>query len=123
LLAIETDGGITGHSFYGGASRGADAEGRSFMDALKPLLLGQNPLDRERLYQRMWARGRLTMVRAIGAFDVALWDLAGKAAGLPIHQLLGRSAGRPTRSIRPIPGGGTSRSARQSARRSAMTIR
>jgi L-alanine-DL-glutamate epimerase-like enolase superfamily enzyme len=89
LLDIETDEGVTGHSFYGGASRGADAEGRSFMDALKPLLMGQNPLDRERLYQRMWARGRLTMVRAIGAVDVALWDLAGQVAGLPIHQLLG----------------------------------
>ena len=37
----------------------------------------------------MWARARWTLVRAIGAVDVALWDLAGKIAGMPIHQLLG----------------------------------
>jgi L-alanine-DL-glutamate epimerase-like enolase superfamily enzyme len=89
LLAITTDDGIIGHSFFGGANRGAEVEGRSLIDALKPLLMGQDPLDRERLYQSMWRRGRLTLVRAIGAVDVALWDLAGKAAGLPIHQLLG----------------------------------
>jgi L-alanine-DL-glutamate epimerase-like enolase superfamily enzyme len=89
LLAINTDEGVTGHAFLGGATRDAELEGRTLIQALKPLLLDQNPLDRERIYQRMWGRGRLTMVRAIGAVDVALWDLAGKIAGLPIHQLLG----------------------------------
>jgi L-alanine-DL-glutamate epimerase-like enolase superfamily enzyme len=89
LLAIMTDEGVTGHAFLGGANRPADADGRGLIDSLKPLLLGQNPLERERLYQRMWGRAHLTLVRAIGAVDVALWDLAGKVAGLPIHQLLG----------------------------------
>jgi L-alanine-DL-glutamate epimerase-like enolase superfamily enzyme len=89
LLAIFTDEGITGHAFFGGANRGAQIEGRGLIDAFKPLLLEQDPLDRERLYQGLWRRGRLSMVRAIGAVDVALWDLAGKAAKLPIHQLLG----------------------------------
>ncbi|MGA2841084.1 MAG: enolase C-terminal domain-like protein [Steroidobacteraceae bacterium] len=89
LLAISTDDGATGHSFLGGATRGAELEGRALIETLKPLLMAQNPLDRERLNQRMWGRGRLTMVRAIGAVDVALWDLAGKIAGLPVHQLLG----------------------------------
>jgi L-alanine-DL-glutamate epimerase-like enolase superfamily enzyme len=89
LLAIVTDEGVTGHAFLGGATRDAEIEGPALIRTLKPLLLAQDPLDRERLYQRMWGRGRLTMVRAIGAVDVALWDLAGKIAGLPIHQLLG----------------------------------
>jgi len=89
LLAISTDDGATGHSFLGGATRGAELEGRALIETLKPLLMAQNPLDRERLNQRMWGRGRLTMVRAIGAVDVALWELAGKIAGLPVHQLLG----------------------------------
>jgi L-alanine-DL-glutamate epimerase-like enolase superfamily enzyme len=89
LLAIVTDEGITGHAFFGGANRGAQIEGRGLIDAFKPQLLGQDPLDRERLYQSLRRRGRLSMVRAIGAVDVALWDLAGKAANLPIHQLLG----------------------------------
>src|SRR5262249_20285663 len=56
---------------------------------LKPIVMGQNPLERERHYQAMWKRSRTVSVRAIGAMDVALWDIAGKAAGLPIHQLLG----------------------------------
>jgi L-alanine-DL-glutamate epimerase and related enzymes of enolase superfamily len=37
----------------------------------------------------MWHKNRQTTFRAIGAMDVALWDIAGKAAGLPIHRLLG----------------------------------
>jgi L-alanine-DL-glutamate epimerase-like enolase superfamily enzyme len=37
----------------------------------------------------MWKRVRTTTVRSIGAVDIALWDIAGQAAGLPIHQLLG----------------------------------
>src|SRR5438309_2034111 len=37
----------------------------------------------------MWQKSRQTTLRAIGAMDVALWDLAGKIAGLPIHKLLG----------------------------------
>src|SRR5580693_8167874 len=89
LLAITTDDGVTGHAFLGGATRDAELEGRALIETLKPLLMGKNPLDREQIYQRMWGRGRLTMVRAIGAVDVALWDLAGKIANLPIHQLLG----------------------------------
>jgi L-alanine-DL-glutamate epimerase-like enolase superfamily enzyme len=91
LLAITTDKGITGHSFLGGATRGAELEGRAPIETLKPLLMAQNPLDRECLNQRMRGRGRLTMVRAIGAVDAALWDLAGKIAVLPIHQMLGLS--------------------------------
>jgi L-alanine-DL-glutamate epimerase-like enolase superfamily enzyme len=89
LLAIATDEGVTGHSFLGAANRPADFDARQLMELLKPVVMGQNPLDRERLNQRLWARGRATLTRAIGAVDVALWDLAGKVAGLPIHQLLG----------------------------------
>jgi L-alanine-DL-glutamate epimerase-like enolase superfamily enzyme len=89
LLAITTDDGITGHAFHGSSYRSAEVDARTLIDVLKPVLIGQNPLDRERLNQRLWGRGRGTLVRAIGAVDVALWDLAGKIAGLPIHQLLG----------------------------------
>ena len=89
LLAITTGDGITGHAFLGSAFNAADLDGASLIRSLKPLLIGQNPLDRERLYQAMWQRVRTTTVRAIGAVDIALWDIAGKAAGLPIHRLLG----------------------------------
>jgi L-alanine-DL-glutamate epimerase-like enolase superfamily enzyme len=89
LLAIITDEGVIGHAFLGGATRDAEIEGPALIKSLKPLLMGENPLDREKLHQRLWGRGRLTQVRAIGAVDVALWDLAGKIANLPIHRLLG----------------------------------
>jgi len=89
LLTISTDDGLQGHAFLGSAMRGAHLDGESLIQYLKPLVLGQDPLERERLWQAMWLKNRQTTLRAIGAMDVALWDLAGKAAGMPIHRLLG----------------------------------
>jgi L-alanine-DL-glutamate epimerase-like enolase superfamily enzyme len=89
LLTISTDEGIQGHAFLGSAMRGAQLDGESLIHYLKPLVVGQDPLERERLYQSMWHRHRGTTYRAIGAMDVALWDIAGKATGLPVHRLLG----------------------------------
>ena len=89
LLTITTDDGVRGHAFLGSAMRGAHLDGESLIEALKPVVLGQDPLDRERHYRAMWQRNRATTLRAIGAVDVALWDIAGKVAGLPIHRLLG----------------------------------
>ena len=89
LLAIQTDEGVVGHAFLGSAMRGAHLDGQSLVTALKPVVMGQDPLERERLYQGLMARTRQTTLRAIGAVDVALWDIAGKAAGQPIHRLVG----------------------------------
>jgi len=89
LLTLETDQGLRGHAFLGSAMRGAHLDGQSLIQFLKPVLVGQDPLERERLYQEAWKRNRNTTLRAIGAVDVALWDLAGKATNQPIHRLLG----------------------------------
>jgi L-alanine-DL-glutamate epimerase-like enolase superfamily enzyme len=89
LLTLRTDEGLEGHAFLGSAQRSAAMDAASLIRFLKPLVLGQDPLDRERLWQAMWQRSRQTTLRAIGAVDVALWDLGGKIAGLPIHRLLG----------------------------------
>src|SRR2546422_1393347 len=89
LVTITTDQGVQGHAFLGSAMRGAHLDGQSLIQFLKPTVVGQDPLDRERLYQAMWQKNRQTTYRAIGAMDVALWDIAGKIAGLPIHKLLG----------------------------------
>jgi L-alanine-DL-glutamate epimerase-like enolase superfamily enzyme len=89
LLTIRTDDGVDGHAFLGSAMRGAHLDGDSLIQQLKPIVMGQDPLERERLYQALWHKNRATTLRAIGAMDVALWDIAGKAAGLPIHRLLG----------------------------------
>ena len=89
LLAVTTDAGITGHAFLGSAFHAADMDGPGLIRYLKPMVMGQDALDRERLNQGLWKRARTASVRAIGAVDVALWDIAGKAANLPIHRLLG----------------------------------
>ena len=89
LVTVATDEGVEGHAFLGSSSQGANFDAASLITYLKPLLIGQNPLDREQLYQRMWPRNRRTSLRCIGAVDVALWDLGGKIAGLPIHRMLG----------------------------------
>jgi D-galactarolactone cycloisomerase len=62
--------------------------------ALKPLVLGASPLDHEVLWHRMYHTTRDygrkgTLLAAISAIDVALWDLAGKHYGVPVYQLLG----------------------------------
>lgn len=90
LVTIRTDAGIEGHAFLGSSSRGANMDGLSMIHYLKPIVMGQDPLHRERLYHQMYRRARMTTLRAIGAMDIALWDIAGKAAGLPISQLIGQ---------------------------------
>jgi len=89
LLRVATDAGVEGHAFLGSAMRSAEFDGASLIHYLKPMVMGQDPLDRERLWQALWSRNRNTTFRAIGAVDVALWDIAGKVAGLPLHKLLG----------------------------------
>src|SRR5207237_2681623 len=89
LLTLRTDAGLEGHAFLGSAMRSAALDAQGLLQVLKPIVLGQDPLDRERLWQAMWQRSRGTTIRTIGAVDVALWDLGGKIANLPIHRLLG----------------------------------
>ena len=89
LLRLVTDEGIEGHAFLGSAMNPATTDGQGLITHLKPVLIGKDPLRREHLNQEIWKRQRSAGVRAIGAVDVALWDLVGKAMGQPIHRLLG----------------------------------
>lgn len=94
IVELETDGGLTGLGMayaLQGSGRGLQAVAE---DDLAPLVVGENPLDHERLaakfYWRMQTVGRRGLVQqAWSAIDVALWDLKGKVAGLPLHKLLG----------------------------------
>ena len=67
LLAIRTDEGLTGHAFLGAANRGAEVDGPNLIALLKPVVMGQNPLDRERLYHRLWGRGRAPLTPLLWA--------------------------------------------------------
>ena len=89
VVRILTDEGIEGNGFSSFAASG-EAMAR-YLIALKPLLIGEDPLDREKLWHKLWSINRLFHLPqpALGAFDVALWDIGGKAANLPIYKLLG----------------------------------
>jgi L-alanine-DL-glutamate epimerase-like enolase superfamily enzyme len=63
-------------------------------DSLVPIVVGQNPLDIVRLHEEMFHRTYKLGVmgaqpEAISGIDIALWDILGKATGLPVWQLLG----------------------------------
>ena len=89
LVRILTDEGVEGHAFLGSALSALGNDAKLVTERYKPMLVGQDPLAREKIWQQMagWAMGGT--MRIIGAIDVALWDLAGKAAGVPIHRLMG----------------------------------
>jgi L-alanine-DL-glutamate epimerase-like enolase superfamily enzyme len=89
VITISTDEGVEGHAFLGASNRGADIDVPAILTYLKPMLMGQNPLDIGRLWNDMFRWQRTASLRAIGALDVALWDLAGNMMKQPIHRLLG----------------------------------
>ena len=89
IVTVHTDEGVEGYAFLGSSRQGADAYAGPLIEFVKPFLVGQNPLDSGAIWERMWKMNRSVSTNAIGAVDVALWDIAGKVAGLPIHRLLG----------------------------------
>jgi len=94
LVRIQTDEGITGlgDTYAGGFFYPSAA--KALLEHFEPLLIGEDPLNVEGLYRKLWSRsqfwGRVgAAVNAISAIENALWDLKGKALGLPVWQLLG----------------------------------
>ena len=94
LVRIETDEGVSGlgDTYAGGwfYPRAAQA----LLEHFEPLLLGEDPRDVPRLAHNLWSKsqywGRVgAAVNAISAIENALWDIAGKACGMPVWQLLG----------------------------------
>ena len=95
IIEVATDAGITGwgEAFAQGLEPPAIATA-TIEHALTPLLLGADPRDTEVLSHRMYHStrdyGRTgSVIAAISAIDIALWDICGKAAGLPVRRLFG----------------------------------
>ena len=87
-VEVTTDKGITGYG-RGGAGGGAIVMGH-----LKKLMMGRDPFDLERNWDINWrstmSYGRMGVtMNAISGFDNALWDIVGKALGLPVYRLIG----------------------------------
>ncbi len=94
VVRLHTDTDSCGLGFAYAEQGGGRALQAIADDDLAPLIVGEDPLDHERLGQRVSGRfqgiGRSGLVpQAYSAVDVALWDLKGKAAGLPLYKLLG----------------------------------
>jgi L-alanine-DL-glutamate epimerase-like enolase superfamily enzyme len=94
IVHLDTDAGLRGLGFAFALQGGGRALKVIADDDLTPLLVGEDPLDHERLgakvYWRLQSVGRRGLVaQAYSAVDLALWDLKGKAANLPLCKLLG----------------------------------
>jgi L-alanine-DL-glutamate epimerase-like enolase superfamily enzyme len=91
LVEVETDDGTVG---IGEAGPGGGTTATCIEKDLKPLLLGEDPLMIEALWQKMFVRTRQygrrgIVMNAISGIDIALWDIAGKVAKMPVYKLLG----------------------------------
>ena len=86
-LTIRTDEGHRGYAYVRRGVILRDVVERRIRDEL----VGADPLRREWLWHRMWELDRIEEfpVYVQGAVDEALWDIAGKVAGLPVHELAG----------------------------------
>ena len=92
LVEVETDEGITGlASARAQGGTGGRAIAESILKTARPRVIGQDAFDRERIWQSLaqFERAGYLPIFATSAIDVALWDIAGKALGLPVHKLLG----------------------------------
>jgi mannonate dehydratase len=91
-LKIETDEGV--HGLGDATLNNRETLPAKFLeDYLVPCLIGRDPLNSEDIWQYFYRgayfrRGPVAMA-AIGAIDMALWDIKGKIAGLPVYQLFG----------------------------------
>jgi len=83
VLRVVTDEGVEGIATTHRGKIVADLVERRLRDEL----IGQDPLQREWLWHRVWELDRIEEfpIYALGLVDVALWDLAGKVAGLPVY--------------------------------------
>jgi len=103
LVRVSTDAGITGYSDMETSAPVAKAAveapswsepGNECFEGLASLIVGENPLEPERLWYKMY-RGSIyygrrgVAIQAISAIDIALWDIMGKFYGQPVCMLLG----------------------------------
>lgn len=100
LLKVSTDEGITGWAdvetepHVCAAAVNAPATGSGMFEGLRHLVIGEDPFDVERLWDKIY-RGTIyygrrgVAIQMLSGFDIACYDIMGKAIGRPLHKLLG----------------------------------
>lgn len=94
LVEVETDQGITGWGECFGPGNIALANKGIVEKVIQPMVLGMDPMDRDviwhKVYNLMRDHGQKGMpMQSLSGVDIALWDIAGKVANLPISKLIG----------------------------------
>ena len=99
VVEVQTDEGLVGigeSDVNAWIARACiEAPGTHTMDrGLGAMLIGMDPTDPERCWEELYVGTAMTgrrgaLIHALGAIDMALWDIAGKAAGVPVWRLLG----------------------------------
>jgi len=96
VLRLRTDAGITGwaHSSFGMIAGGPKVVQTILQEEVKPVLLGKDPAFPRRIRADLWKALEYQGVGgvaqfAIAAVDIAVWDILGKNAGLPVYKMLG----------------------------------
>lgn len=94
LVEVKTDEGITGWGECFGPGNIALGNKGIVEKVIRPMILGDDPLDRDviwhKVYNLMRDHGQKGMpMQSLSGVDIALWDIAGKVAGMPLHKLIG----------------------------------
>ncbi len=94
LVEIETDEGVTGWGECFGPGNIALANKFIVEKVIQPMILGENPLNKEYIWHRVYNllrdSGQKGMpIQALSGIDIALWDILGKKTNSPLYQLIG----------------------------------
>ena len=94
LVEVSTDEGITGWGECFGPGPVAVANKGIVEGVIQPLVLGHDPMDRDviwhKVYNLLRDHGQKGMpMQSLSGVDIALWDIAGKVTGQPLHRLIG----------------------------------
>lgn len=96
MVQVDTDEGIAGVGATSAPASVISALVQSGPESIRSLLVGADPTNTNDAWRKMFASGQRgrsgeggVAVNAMAAVDMALWDIAGKARGVPVHELLG----------------------------------
>jgi len=99
VLRLRTDAGITGWAYspFGTIAGGPRVVQTILEQEARPILTGKDPAFPKRLRAELWKATEYQGVQGLGQFaiaavDIAIWDILGKAAGLPVYKMLGAYA-------------------------------